>query len=107
MKTPKEALRAYCVHCVGGIYSEVESCDANKEGWHICPFHSFRMGKGRPSVKVFRKFCLQCMGNRSDFVRDCETRDCLCHSYRMGKNPSRIGSTIPRDKRIKVAEVRF
>lgn len=89
--TPKESLRAYCVHCCGGQYSGVESCDANKEGWHICPFHPYRMGKGRPSVRVFRKFCLQCMGGHVAMVTDCETRDCFCHPYRMGKNPSRMG----------------
>jgi hypothetical protein len=58
---------------------------------HACPFYSYRMDKGRPSVKVIRKFCLQCMGTRADFVRKCETADCLCHLFRMGKNPNRTG----------------
>jgi hypothetical protein len=89
-RTPKEALRAYCLHCVGDVYKEIESCDADKE-YHICPFHPFRLGKGRPSVKIFRKFCLQCMGNHKSMVADCETKDCFCHPYRMGKNPSRQG----------------
>lgn len=83
--TPLTKLRAYCVHCVGGQFKEIETCDAD------CSFHPYRMGKGRPSVKVFRKFCLQCMGGHSEFVTDCETTDCLCWEYRMGKNPARRG----------------
>ena len=84
--TPGETIRAYCLHCVGGNAQDVRACDANDPKYHVCPFHPYRLGKGRPSVKTIRKFCLQCMGNHADFVFDCETTDCLCHPYRMGKN---------------------
>ena len=84
--TPLTKLRAYCVHCVGGRFREIETCDA------ACPFHTYRMGGGRPSVKVFRKFCLQCMGGHIEFVKDCETTDCFCWEYRMGKNPAMKGN---------------
>lgn len=82
MRTPGSTIRGYCVYCNGGLAREVATCDAD------CPFHKYRMGRGRPSVKVIRKFCLQCMGGHSDFVRDCTTLDCLCYPYRFGKNPN-------------------
>ena len=84
--TPGRTIRAYCLHCVGGNPQDVKACDATDPKYHVCPFHSYRLGRGRPSVKVIRNFCLDCMGGHKDFVRDCETTDCLCHPYRMGKN---------------------
>jgi len=80
--TPGQAIRAYCVHCVGGSYSDVHKCDGS-----TCPFHRFRLGRGRPSVKAVRKFCLDCMGGSSNMVSDCQVEDCFCHPYRFGKNP--------------------
>jgi len=99
--TPKEALRKYCVQCTGGKYNEIESCDANKEGWHICVFHPYRLGKGRPSVKLFRKVCLQCMGGHTSFVSECGIFDCPAFPYRMGKNPARKGVGNPSRSKIK------
>ena len=91
--TPGIAIRVYCVSCCGGVSAEVKSCDGNgsNPAFHTCPFHPYRMGRGRPSVKVIRKFCIQCMNGRTDFVRECETINCLCHRYRMAKNPARRG----------------
>ena len=90
-KTPLETIRVYCLHCNGGNDSEVKTCDANKPGWHICPFHPYRMRKGRLSVKVFRKFCLQCMGGHVTLVSECKITDCPCYPYRMGRNPAYAG----------------
>ena len=90
-RTPKNAVRAYCLHCTGGNRMEVKSCTANDPDYQACPLHPYRMGKGRVSVRVLRKFCLQCMGGSKAFVRECETTDCLIHPYRSGKNPSRAG----------------
>lgn len=89
--TPVETIRAYCLHCNGGNDAEVRRCDTNKPGFRICPFHPFRMGRGRPSVKFIHKFCLQCMGESPVMVRECETTDCLIYTFRMGKNPARAG----------------
>jgi len=90
-RTPKNAVRAYCLHCTGGNHMEVKSCTANDPSYHVCPLHPYRMGKGRVSIRVFRKVCLQCMGGNKAFVRKCETDACLIHPYRSGKNPSRVG----------------
>lgn len=84
--TPGRTIRAYCLQCVGGNPQDVKACDATDPKYHVCPFHPFRLGRGRPSVKVIRKFCLDCMGGYKDFVRDCETKGCFCHPYRMGRS---------------------
>jgi len=88
-KTPLEALRAYCVHCNGGSFAEVKKCDAKK----TCQFWNYRLGRGRPSVKLFRKFCIDCMGGggrvSSELVRTCIVEDCFCFPYRFGTNPYR------------------
>ena len=92
-RTPKETVKAYCVYCNSGKTKEVESCDAdgNDPAFRACPFHLYRLGTGRPSVKVIRKFCFQCMGESALLVRECETMECFCHPYRKGKNPARSG----------------
>ena len=92
-KTPLDTIRAYCVSCNDGNDAEVRRCDADgkTKGYTACLFHRYRMGKGRPSVKIIRKFCLECMGNNRTLVSECETVDCLCYPYRMGKNPARKG----------------
>jgi len=91
--TPGRAIRAFCVSCCGGIAVEVKSCngDGTDPAFDACLFHPYRMGKGRPSVKTIRKFCLECMGNSPSHVRECDTTDCNCYPYRMGKNPARAG----------------
>jgi hypothetical protein len=106
MRTPGNTIRAYCVYCNGGVFKEVESCDADGKdpNFKKCPFHPYRMGKGKPSVKLIRKFCLQCMGvserDNSNIVGECETIDCLCFPYRFGKNPNfRLGDGPGRIKR--------
>jgi len=65
-------------------------CQGNTAYLESCPLFPYRMGK-RISVKVFRAFCLQCMGGNRDFVRECETVSCPIYPYRMGKNPALTG----------------
>ena len=95
--TPGEAIRKFCVECVGGIAHEVPTCSGDrclnggcdKKG--VCLFHPYRMGRGRPSVRLIRKICLWCMGDDVNFVRECWTPTCALHPFRMGRNPARIG----------------
>ena len=91
--TPGRAIRKFCLNCTGGVYGEVESCDGDgtDHAYYACPFHPYRLGRGRPSVKIIRKNCLQCMGESPSLVWECDTTDCNCYPYRMGKNPARIG----------------
>jgi len=106
-RSPSETIKANCIHCNGRCAAEVSGCDADGKtpGFNACPFHRFRMGKGRPSVKFIRIFCLQCMGGNLSFVRDCEQTDCYCHPYRLGKNPARTGKGyFANQERIKQVE---
>lgn len=98
--SPIEAIRSQCLVCTGNHRKEVETCngDGKIPNYHICPFHPYRLGKGRPSVKIIRKFCLQCMGGNKVFVKECETEDCPVHPYRMGKHPMRKGKGPSADR---------
>jgi len=89
--TPGRAIRAHCLECVGGPH-EVRDCRGDKLlSGGACPFFPFRHGRGRPSVKVIRRFCLNCMNGRRDFVAECETEGCPLHPFRMGRNPACAG----------------
>ena len=93
-KTPSQTIRSYCHYCVQSRKdSEVKNCTG-----HIvyttgkpCSFYEYRMGKKRPSVKVMRQFCLDCMGGNKAAVKECSTYDCLIYPFRLGKNPALKG----------------
>jgi hypothetical protein len=68
-----------------------------------CPFYEYRMGDKRIPVRVFRRFCLECMGGRQDFVSECET-SCPIHPYRFGKNPARKGQGASKEAMQKARE---
>lgn len=90
---PSEAVRAYCSQRIGMKKYEAEAvrgCQGDAIG---CPFFPHRLGK-RPSVKVFRAFCIDCMNGGSESVKECPTKGCECFPYRMGINPARQGSKL-------------
>src|SRR5210317_505254 len=95
-RTPLKAIRSFCVECAGSTH-EVRHCGGEKclgdqgDENNVCYFYPYRLGRGRPSVKTNRKQCLECMGGRRDFVRECESLTCPIWPYRMGTNPSRAG----------------
>ncbi len=94
--TPGKAIRSVCVACVGSAH-KVRKCPGDKclggygDENGACYFYPHRMGAGRPSVKLIRKFCLECMGGRKQLVGECRSLDCPLHQYRFGKNPKRAG----------------
>lgn len=109
--TPGRAIRLHCIHCCGGQASAVAGCDGNEsareKGFIPCGFDSHRLGRGRPSVRLIRKFCLSCQGGKSDFVRDCLTTTCSLYPFRMGKNPNRTRTGVrPCQKNIETGRVR-
>ncbi len=89
--TPRQAIRAFCRACVEP--KDIRDCGGDRilngtlKG-KPCPFYPYRLGKGRPSVKVIRKHCLYCMDGHSAWVRECESRDCPLWEFRLGKNPN-------------------
>jgi len=91
--TPKETVRAYCTHCLGLTQFNAEAvrdCQGDQAYAGPCPLFPYRMGKRTP-VRVFRAFCLQCMGGNRGLVRECETVSCPVHPYRFGKSPALKG----------------
>jgi hypothetical protein len=85
--TPRQAIREHCIDCVGGACA-VRDCDGHKFSDGPCIFFSYRMGTGRPPVRLIRKFCLYCMGGSRKLVRECPSSACAFLPYRMGKNPA-------------------
>lgn len=85
--SPGEAIRVYCRGCVGTdrFNDEIRNCSSVD-----CVFNPYRKG-GRVSVKVHRRFCLQCANGSHDYIANCPTENCPIWQYRMGKNPNRIG----------------
>ncbi len=94
--TPRKAIRRICIKCVGG-FRDVRDCGGDKclggqgDENGVCYFWPYRMGRGRPSVKLIRKFCLECMDAGYQLVEECENLSCPVHQYRFGKNPKRAG----------------
>lgn len=87
--TPKETVHAWCHYCIQSrLEPEVASCGGQlvNATRKPCDFFPYRKGK-RISAKVIRRFCLECMGGSSCFVKECEKEDCPMHSYRFGRNP--------------------
>jgi hypothetical protein len=91
--TPLKAIRKFCIQCVGSA-SEVKNCGGDKmlgqgDSARRCWFYDYRMGRGRPSVKIIRKHCLECMGGSRKLVAQCINFDCPVYIFRFGRNPNR------------------
>jgi hypothetical protein len=104
--TPSTAVRAYCTHCLGlPRYNaeEIRTCQGDKAPCGPCPLFPYRMGR-RVSVKVLRRFCLQCQGGDREGVADCSTASCPVFPYRHGTNPARRGTGASREAMQNVRE---
>lgn len=94
--TPKDAVKAYCTQCTGKKRFDlalVKGCQGNHEK---CPFFPYRLGK-KPSIKIFRKYCLYCTCGDRNYISECPTIDCSVYPYRFGQNPSRSGIGIAKN----------
>ena len=90
--SPMETVRAHCTECLGLTQydrTEIENCrgDTCIGG---CALFPYRLGKRIP-VKVFRKFCIECMNGQRSLIAKCPTKICNIFPYRFGKNPARSG----------------
>jgi hypothetical protein len=93
-KSPSQTIRAHCHYCVQSrADAEVENCTGQIvfATGKPCPFYEYRMGNKRPSVKIMRQLCLDCMGSSKEAVKECSTSDCLIYPFRFGKNPACAG----------------
>ncbi len=98
--TPNETVRALCIECLGLPQynrSEIENCkgDTCIGG---CALFPYRLGKRIP-VKVFRKFCSECMNRQPALIPECPATKCKIFPYRMGKNPVIKWSPSPERRR--------
>jgi len=100
--TPGKAIRKHCVECVDSPF-EVVNCKGDKmirgqgDKNGTCYLFPYRLGKGRPSVKTIRKFCLECQGGDKHRkvqakevyggVENCPSLKCTLYPFRLGKNP--------------------
>jgi len=89
---PLQSIRKYCLHCVGSS-PDVQACEAPS-----CLLWPYRLGKGRPSLKEIKAFCLECMNKEGNgtrlalqLVKKCPASECFLYPYRLGKNPRRKG----------------
>jgi len=90
---PKDAIRSYCTQCLGLKQfnaEQVKDCEGDQALNGPCAFYPYRLGN-RPTVKVFRAFCLDCMCGYSESVKECTVENCECYPYRQGKNPALTG----------------
>lgn len=94
MSTPLEAVHRFCVECVGGSAHEVRACGGDRcrkggcDSKGVCLFYRYRLGTGRPRLHVIRKTCLWCQGGSPNLVKDCRSRTCTLHPFRLGRNPN-------------------
>ena len=89
---PLAAIRAFCMWCCGGQWSEVAACQSVN-----CHFLQYRRGvippgAGRSLVRIIKGRCLDCM---PDGPANCDAFQayeihppCPCWPFRMGRNPN-------------------
>lgn len=108
-KTPSQTIHAQCHYCVQSRSdSEVENCTGHFvfATGKPCPFYEYRAGNKRPSVKIMRKYCLECEGGSKEGVKECSTSDCLIHPFRFGKNPALARKGKSPDEMARISALR-
>jgi hypothetical protein len=85
--TTGEAIRTFCKQCVNSVQRKDRgTCGGEfvivtkKE----CALFKYRL-RGKGSIKVIRKNCLECMGNSTKAVDECSIDDCPLHEFRTGR----------------------
>jgi hypothetical protein len=92
-----EAIRKFCVACMGGSYILVAQCTESS-----CPLHEFRQSPApdvqkatRPPVRAIRRQCLACCCGDRARVRACAASPacqapfdpCVLWRFRLGSRP--------------------
>ena len=96
----RKSIRAKCLDCSGGSYSEVSNCDFTG-----CPLYPYRSGQGKQNArarsKAIRKYCLWCCAEQQGEMWDCPAIDCELWPYRKSKveRPVEI-KTLPKESHI-------
>ena len=98
--TPGEAIKRFCRDCVGSTQA-VQQCQGDgliNGAEKNCLLFRFRLGRGRPSVKLIRQYCLYCAGGSFQEVRECADKGCPLFRFRFGRNPN-YTQTFTRTKK--------
>ena len=53
--------------------------------------------KTKSPLKAIRYFCLECLGESPEEVKNCTCPDCPLYPFRFGKNPYRKKKTITKE----------
>ena len=101
--TPGEGIHSHCTKCVGTPQA-IHNCGGDRmiggqgDANGVCYYFPHRLGKGKPSVKIIRAFCLECQGGDktrkvqprevTDGVKFCPSKKCTLYPFRLGKNPN-------------------
>lgn len=86
--TKSEAIRDYCLDCMGGQKGEVKTCPLKKK----CSLWHYRMGQevevGRKNRldrgKAIKENCLNCVCGVKSEINRCHIENCPLHSFRNG-----------------------
>jgi len=88
--TPRQVIREHYIDCIGSA-SNIKDCRGDELYNRPCIFFPYRVGAGRPSVKLIWKFFLYCMGGNQKLVRECRSKICPFLPYCTGENPGQQG----------------
>ena len=104
-----EAIRKFCVACMGGSYHLVAECPEE-----ACPLHQYRvlsslMGD-RPPVRAIRRQCLACCCADRQAVRVCAASPscqepyspCVLWRFRLGSRPEIFERRKKKARRTKL-----
>ncbi|MFH1728617.1 MAG: hypothetical protein ABIA04_09385 [Pseudomonadota bacterium] len=80
----------HCYECSGFSKKDVRECNGRAIMYdNACPLLPYRMGKGRPNVKITKDYCKVCVKNSHEILREGSAcRDCSLKDFRLGKNPN-------------------
>ena len=98
MKTPRKAIRSFCLFCAGSAV-EVKRCE--EEDCLLFPYRLPSL-KGRVSTKTIKAQCQWCQGVLPKEllfpVAECADKECPLYPYRLGNNPNRKGVGLSYDR---------
>lgn len=104
--TPRRAIMLFCRECVSG---RIELCASPD-----CLFYPFKRprtlesGMGVSILKTIKAYCLACVGNEYEEVKNCTGKDCPVFPFRLGRNPYLKGKGSSKEHMTRIgATTRF
>lgn len=90
-KSPRKAIKEFCLDCCNGSWNEVNLCCSK-----LCVLHQYRKGRSvneqgeklKYNPKLIKSYCLTCVENYPEVV-NCQCTDCVFWPFRLGGSPWR------------------